>query len=184
MELVLAGELSVEKVFGGSVPEPKYKQSTVTENKSQVSTNKTAAEIAAVGKMTLTGLVKAEYRHANAWFEVHASAGAGFVFGAKGGGPTELALKIILEVSNNKPDFKGELDFKGLVLSFMSFATASVKKAETSDDIGQDLVNEDDDDLEDADNEENKLKEELIGKDLKEVWTIFEPKKLPFWENQ
>ena len=180
MELVLAGELSVEKVFGGSDPEPIYKESEVITNESLVSTSKTAAEVAAVGKMSLTGYVKAEFRHSNSWFIVHAAAGAGFVFGTKGGAPTELALKIILDMSSGKPTFKGELDFKGLILSFMSYATASIDRAET--DVKDDDATSEDDDLETFDDDEEPLKEELIGKDAKEVWTIFKPKNFPFWE--
>ena len=109
--------------------------------------------------------------------------GAGFVFGAKGGGATEIAVKLILEIAEGEPDFKGEVDFKGLVLSFMSYATASIDKKETNADdtitisrIGTRRSSPT------SKKTQEKLKEELIGKDLKEVWTIFEPKKLPFWE--
>ncbi len=89
----------------------------------------------------------------------------------------------MLEVVDNEPDFKGEVEFKGLILSLMSLATVSLKKAETGGDIKQNSMTEDDDDLEDDDNEPKKLKEEAKASDFKEVWTIFKPAKKPFWEN-
>ncbi|VAW64786.1 hypothetical protein MNBD_GAMMA10-3382 [hydrothermal vent metagenome] len=196
MELVLAGELSCTKVFGG---EPKAEfiktknsaknTSTDTDNKDDNDNKgkdnketKGAAELAATGKMSLKGEVIAEFRHSNRFFEVHAAAGAGLVFGASGGGATELSLKLILEVADDEPDFKGELEFKGLVLSFMSLATVSIDKAET-DEEDKGMIGGKQRLGEEANKTEKKLKEELIGKDLKEIWTIFEPKKLPFWEN-
>jgi len=116
---------------------------------------------------------------------VQASAGAGFVFSAKNGVPSMVILKLILEVVEGEPEFKGEIEFTGLILSFMSFATASMKKAETNENIANSIrgsagrrgANPE------VNNTQKDLKEELVGKDLKEVWTIFEPKKLPFWEN-
>jgi len=63
----------------------------------------------------------------------------------------------------------------------MSLATVSIDKAET-DAKKNDMINGNPDDLEDDEKQED-LKKKAKVKDLKEIWTIFEPKKLPFWEN-
>jgi len=69
MGVMIMGELSVEKAFGGSDPKPEYivdiKDSAscdTTENTSQPSTSitKNSAQIATEGRMLLTGYVKAE----------------------------------------------------------------------------------------------------------------------------
>jgi len=193
MELVLAGELSCTKVYGG---EPKTEFTEIDTGISNGNTQdmgddagdegknsqiKGAAEMSAVGKMLLKGLVKAEFRHSNSWFEVHASVGAGLVLGVPGGGTTEISLTVMLEIAEGGPDFKGEAKFTGLVLSFMSFATASIDKAKTDQEV-QSMV-ENGREGEEVKKTEEKFKEELTGTDLKEIWTIFEPKNLPFWEN-
>ncbi len=185
MELVLAGELSCTKAFS-SEPKAKYvkndkiKNIGITKKKAD---SKAAAEISAAGKMKLSGLVKAEFRHTNSVFKVQASVGAGFSFGAGGGAPSEIILKLMLEIADGEPDFKGEVEFKGLILSLMSLATLSIDRAETGKDNLANILNGNANDLEDDDNEPEKLKEEAKASDFKEVWTIFKPKKMPFWEN-
>ncbi len=173
-ELVLAGELSCTKSYGG---EPQA--AAVSQPVFNIPTSDTsgAAELAVVGKIMLKGIVKAEVRHTNSWFEVHAAVGAGLSVGAKGGGPSEVAIKIMIEVANGEPDFKGEAEFKGLVLFFMSYATASVKKSKTNVEDENFLSDE----LE-FEEPEGELEETITEKESKEVWTIFNPKKTSFWE--
>lgn len=129
----------------------------------------------------LVGQVKAEFRHSNDWFEAHAAAGAGIVVGADGGLPSEVTIKLMLTSDEEKVDFKGEVDFKGLKLFFMSFATASINKKETEGDVLSNALGGGDD--EDDDDKQEDLKEQLEFKESKELWEIFKPKNKKFWED-
>ncbi len=192
MEFVLAGELSCTKAFAG---EPKAELAPIENTSSSDSANvceedqadnssstSVGAELAGVAKLDLTGEVKAELRHTNSWFEVQAAMGAGFKVGAKGGGATELALKLIAQPDPSEP-FKGEFEFKGMVLFFMSYATASIEKAETdirgvdgATSSGDD-INDDYEFIDESSQPEKgeELKEQIKATEGKEVWTIFDP---------